>query len=202
MSELLYTIFRAFFRLFFTVFYRWEVRGLERIPDREGVVICCNHISNLDPPLLGSAMHRPVRFMAKEELFRIPVLSFLIRKFGAFPVQRGSADKRAIKKALSILKQGEVLGVFPEGTRSKTGKLGEAHTGASFIALKGEGQVVPAAIVGPYRLFRKVTIIFGHPLDLSEYRGQKWTSQSLKEVTDRIMGEIDSLLEESRRDPS
>lgn len=198
MSKLWYKSFWVFFRIFFTVFYRWEVRGQEHIPERGGTVVCCNHISNLDPPLLGSAMRRPIRFMAKEELFRIPVFSSLIRKFGAFPVQRGSADKRALKKALSILKQGEVLGVFPEGTRSKTGKLGEAHTGASFIALKGEAEVVPAAIVGPYRLFRKVTVIFGPPLDLSEYRGKKWTSQTLKDVTDRIMGEINTLLGESR----
>ncbi|MFD1427783.1 1-acyl-sn-glycerol-3-phosphate acyltransferase [Kroppenstedtia sanguinis] len=200
MSELLYKFFRGFFRLFFAVFYRWEVRGLEHVPDQGGVVVCCNHISNLDPPLVGSAMRRPVRFMAKEELFRVPVLSFLIRNFGAFPVQRDTADKRAVKKALSILKQGGVVGVFPEGTRSKTGELGEAHAGASFIALKGEGQVVPAAIIGPYRLFRKVTIVFGPPLDLSEYQGQKRTSGSLKEVTHRIMGEIDSLLKENRRE--
>lgn len=163
MSELLYTIFRAFFRLFFTVFYRWEVRGLERIPDREGVVICCNHISNLDPPLLGSAMHRPVRFMAKEELFRIPVLSFLIRKFGAFPVQRGSADKRAIKKALSILKQGKSWGCFPRGPVPRRGSSVRLIP-ELLSSLSRERQVVPAAIVGPYRLFRKVTIIFGHPL--------------------------------------
>lgn len=195
---MLYRFFRILFRLFFTVFYRWEIQGLEHIPSRGGVVVCCNHINNLDPPLIGAAMERQVRFMAKEELFRIPVLSPLIRKFGAFPVQRGSGDKKALKRALEVLKQGEVLGVFPEGTRSKTGELGKGHPGASFIALKGEAEVVPAAIVGPYRLFRKVRIVFGPPLDLDEYRGQRWTSQTLREVTDQIMNEIGLLLAESR----
>src|SRR5690606_34937430 len=146
---MLYRMFRFGFRLLFRLVYRWEIRGAEHVPSEGAVVVCCNHINNLDPPLLGSALERPIRFMAKEELFKIPVLSFLIRRFGAFPVNRGAADKRAVKQALTFLKQGEVLGVFPEGTRSRTGELGAGHTGAAFIALKGKAQVVPAAVIGP-----------------------------------------------------
>ncbi|OYD09737.1 lysophospholipid acyltransferase family protein [Paludifilum halophilum] len=189
-----YRSFRALFRAFFAVLYRWKVDGLEHIPKEGPVVICSNHINNLDPPLVGSALQRPIRFMAKEELFKIPVLSFLLPRFGAFPVKRGASDKRALKKSLQLLGKGEVLGVFPEGTRSKTGELGEAHTGAAFIALKGNATVIPAAIIGPYRLFRRVRIVFGPPLDLSDYRGNRFTSQAIREVTERMMDRIGDLM--------
>ncbi|PTX59883.1 1-acyl-sn-glycerol-3-phosphate acyltransferase [Melghirimyces profundicolus] len=189
-----YRCFHFLFRVLFSTLYRVEIRGAENIPSSGPVVVCCNHINTLDPPLLGSAMERPVRFMAKRELFDIPVLSFLIRRFGAFPVNRGATDKRALKQALEVLKQGEVLGVFPEGTRSKSGKLGKAHTGAAFIALKGGARLVPAAIIGPYRLFRPIRVHFGSPMDLEDYRGERLTSETLRRVTEKMMEEIQDLL--------
>ncbi|SMO42016.1 lysophospholipid acyltransferase family protein [Melghirimyces algeriensis] len=191
---MLYRTFRLLFRFLFRLFYRWEIEGVKHIPSQGPVVICCNHINNLDPPIVGAAANRPVRFMAKEELFKVPVLSFLLRRFGAFPVKRGSTDKRALKSALEVLKQGEVLGVFPEGTRSRDGSLGKAHNGASFIALKGKAKVVPAAVIGPYRIFQKVRIVFGPPVDLENFQNQQWTSHTLREATDQIMAEIEKLL--------
>ncbi|MDR6224525.1 lysophospholipid acyltransferase family protein [Desmospora profundinema] len=192
-----YRLFRQLFRMLFFCLYRWEVTGKEKVPAQGPVVVCCNHINNLDPPLVGSALKRQVRFMAKEELFKIPVISWLIRRFGAFPVSRGSTDKRALKTALELLKDGELLGVFPEGTRSKTGELGQAHSGAAFIALKSDAVLVPAAITGYYRPFGKIRIRFGDPIDLTPYRQDRMNSQTVRAVTERMMGEIQSLKEQA-----
>ncbi len=157
--------------------------------------MCANHISNLDPPLLGAGIDRQVHFMAKEELFRIPVISFLITKFGAFPVKRGAGDRGAIRTALSLLEEGKILGIFPEGTRSKTGEVGAGLPGVAMFALKSQATVVPVAIVGPYRLFRPVTIVYGEPIDLSAQRSAKVTSETMKETADLIMRHIKTLLD-------
>lgn len=196
---MLYYLFRAFFRVFFRIFYPYKVIGHEHIPAEGGVLLCCNHISNLDPPLLGSSMKRKVSYMAKEELFKIPVLSFLIRSFGAFPVKRGASDRQALKKSLTLLKEGKVLGIFPEGTRSKTGELGKAFSGVGLFALKEDSTVIPAAIVGPYGLFRPIKVVFGPPIDMSDLKQEKTNSDLMKEATDRIMEHIASLLQEHRK---
>lgn len=189
-----YTLFRAIFRAFFAVFYRWQVKGAENVPADGPVILCANHINNFDPPLLGCGIERQVHFMAKEELFKVPVISFLITKFGAFPVKRGAGDRAAIRATLKILEEGKVLGIFPEGTRSKTGEVGQGMSGTAMFALKSEAKVVPVAIVGPYRLFRPVTIIYGKPIDLSRYKEGKATGETMKEVTDLIMQNIRDLI--------
>lgn len=194
-----YTSFRAFFRLFFSVFFRWKIIGAENVPSQGPVIVCCNHISNFDPPLLGSSLERQVHYMAKEELFRVPVISFLVTKFGALPVKRGGSDRAAIRTTLKILEEGKMFGIFPEGTRSKTGKLGEGQSGVSLFALKSEAQVVPAAIIGPYKLFRPITIVFGHPIDLSHYRDEKASADTMKATTQRIMDEIQKLLDKHQQ---
>jgi 1-acyl-sn-glycerol-3-phosphate acyltransferase len=193
---MLYPFARWVFRCFFTLVYRWKVDGSHHIPADGPVVVCCNHIGNLDPPLVGSAIQRKVNFMAKEELFRVPLLRPLIQTLGAFPVKRGASDKRAIKHALQLLEQNQVLVIFPEGTRSKTGELGEGRPGAAFLALKSNATVVPAAIIGPYRLFRPIRVRFGPPVDLTPWLGTKVSTETTKEATQRIMQEIRRLIEE------
>ncbi|MEX2103977.1 MAG: lysophospholipid acyltransferase family protein, partial [Bacilli bacterium] len=166
---MLYSIFRFLFQIIFVVFYRFEVKGHEHVPVSGPVIICSNHISNLDPPVVGSSMKRKVRFMAKEELFHIPVVSFLIRKFGTFPIKRGAIDKQGLRNALKLLKDGEVLGIFPEGTRSKSGELGQAFPGAAMFALKSQAPVIPVAIIGPYKPFKQLNIVIGKPIDLTRF---------------------------------
>lgn len=183
-------MFRAIFRLF----YRWQVIGRENVPADGSVILCANHISLWDPPLLGCGIERMVHFMAKEELFKIPVISFLITRFGAFPVKRGAGDRAAIRSTLKILEEGKILGIFPEGTRSKTGEVGQGMSGIAMFAMKSDAQVVPVAIVGPYRLFRPVTIIYGKPIDLSSYKEGKSSGETLKEVTELIMQNIRNLI--------
>ncbi len=193
-----YTFFRMLFRIFFGVFYRWRVIGAENVPSDGAVILCANHISNLDPPLLGCGIERQVHFMAKEELFKIPVISFLITKFGAFPVKRGAGDRAAIRTTLKILEEGKILGIFPEGTRSKTGEVGQGHSGIAMFALKSDAQVIPVAIVGPFRLFRPVTIVYGKPIDLSVYKEGKPGSETMKEVTEIIMQHIRQLIQQHK----
>lgn len=196
---MVYSFFRVLFRIIFTVFYRYQVVGHENIPKTGAIVLCSNHISNLDPPLLGSGMDRQVRFMAKEELFHIPVISTLVRKFGAFPVKRGAIDKASLRQALQVLNNGEALGIFPEGTRSKNGELGKALPGAAMFALKAQATVIPVAIIGPYKLFKPVKIVYGQPLDFSRFYESKIGTEQMTEATDEIMKEIAKLIREHKK---
>ncbi|EWG10825.1 lysophospholipid acyltransferase family protein [Cytobacillus firmus] len=173
--------------------YRFEVIGKENFPAEGGVLLCSNHIDNLDPPVVGINAPRPVYFMAKEELFNVPVLGKIVPHLNAFPVKRGMSDREALRKGLGILKEGNVLGLFPEGTRSKTGQLGKGLAGAGFFALRSEAHVVPCAIIGPYKAFSKLKVVYGKPIDMKELRERK---ASAEETTDKIMSEIRKLIEE------
>lgn len=187
-----YRLGRSFFRGIFRFLFKVNVIGAEKFPKEEGLVVCCNHISNWDPMFLGSFCPRKVRYMAKEELFRIPLLSSILVSWGAFPVKRGAGDRAAIRTSLEIAQGGDVLGIFPEGTRSKTGKLGKALPGGAMIALRSGVRVVPVAIIGPYRFFRPINIIYGDAIDLKELAGGKGNTALAAEI---IMNEIQKLID-------
>jgi 1-acyl-sn-glycerol-3-phosphate acyltransferase len=194
-----YTFLWRLFRLIFRICYRWRIEGLDgHVPRKGAAVMCSNHLSLLDPPLIGSALTRPIHFMAKEELFRVPVLSYLLPKIHAFPVKRGQSDMKAIKTAIQVLRSGELLGIFPEGTRTKEGAEGEAQEGAVFIALKAKTPIIPIAIVGPYRLFRPIRVVFGEPIDTTVYTNQKIDKAIIAEVTKVMMERIQKLVEQHR----
>ncbi|MGG4491985.1 lysophospholipid acyltransferase family protein [Metabacillus idriensis] len=175
--------------------YRIEVKGKEHFPKDGAVLLCSNHIDNLDPPTVGISAPRQVHFMAKEELFRVPVLGGIVRKVGSFPVKRGMSDREALRNGLNVLKEGGVLGLFPEGTRSKDGKLGKGLAGAGFFALRSNALVVPCAVIGTYKPFRKVKVFFGEPINLDPLRERKATAE---EATELIMSKIAELLEKHR----
>jgi 1-acyl-sn-glycerol-3-phosphate acyltransferase len=165
----LYGFCEIIFPWIFKIWLRWEVFGRENIPVEGPVVIAANHLSLLDPPVLGAAATRKVHFMAKSELFKPAWFGALIRKLGAFPVRRGAMDRDAIKTGLTILKENKVLAVFPEGTRSKTGELGRAGGGAFMMAVKCKAKIVPAYIYGTdlkrHPGWPKVRVIFGKPME-------------------------------------
>lgn len=175
--------------------YRIETKGIEHLPKSGGVLLCANHISNLDPPVVGITCPRPVFFMAKEELFKAPILKWVLPHLQAFPVKRGISDRGALRTGLKILKEGHVVGLFPEGTRSKTGELGKGLAGAGFFALRSEASVLPCAIVGTYKPFRKVRVIYGPPIDFEEMRRNK---VSAEEATEAIMAHIKKLINENK----
>ncbi|RQD74423.1 MAG: 1-acyl-sn-glycerol-3-phosphate acyltransferase [Candidatus Syntrophonatronum acetioxidans] len=189
-----YVVVRGLFRLIYKIFFRLEVTGAENVPVTGPVILCSNHISWMDPTLMGCVMERRIHYMAKEELFENFVSGFICKKLEAFPVKRTAVDRRALKIALQILKQGKVLALFPEGTRSKTGKLRKPLPGAGFIALKSGSPVVPAAIKGPYKLFRPLKVSFGPPLTFDSKGNDKGKSSEV--ISLEIMQNIANLLDQ------
>jgi 1-acyl-sn-glycerol-3-phosphate acyltransferase len=187
----LYPFGRALCSGILSPIYQFEVIGKENFPTDGGVLLCSNHISNLDPPTVGIAAPRQVHFMAKEELFTAPVLGKILPLINAFPVKRGMSDREALRKGLGVLKEGKVLGLFPEGTRSETGELGKGLAGAGFFALRSKAQIVPCAVIGPYKPFKRLKVVFGKPIEFDDYRKNK---VSAEEATDIIMSEIGQLI--------
>ncbi|OMP65877.1 lysophospholipid acyltransferase family protein [Domibacillus epiphyticus] len=188
-----YTIAKTVVKMVLTPAYRIQVTGLENFPKEGGVLLCANHIDNLDPPVVGITSKRPVRFMAKEELFRTKWTEKLMHGLNAFPVKRGMSDREALRSGLKMLKEGQVLGLFPEGTRSKDGKLGKGLAGAGFFALRTEAAVVPCAVIGPYKIGRKLKVVYGPPIDMQPLRDRK---ASAEEATEMIMNTIGQLIQE------
>ena len=178
--------------------FRLRSRGIENLPDG-GFVLAANHTSNFDPWPLGIPLfpHRQLRFMAKSELFN-PILKPILVGGGAFPVRRGQADLQAIGRAVELVRDGEVVVMFPEGTRRKKGLRkkheARAHTGAARIALTAGVPLVPAAIKGTDRLSRlaPLRVAYGRPIPLDDLRLRE-TSPAAREATERLMAEIHEL---------
>ncbi|SHS36240.1 1-acylglycerol-3-phosphate O-acyltransferase [Mycobacteroides abscessus subsp. abscessus] len=187
----MYSFARSVVNMIYKPLYRIETIGQENIPKEGSVLLCSNHISNFDPIVVGITTPRPVHFMAKEELFQVPLLGKLVPYLNAFPVKRGMSDREALRKGLGILKENRVLGLFPEGTRSKTGELGEGLAGAGFFATRSEALIVPCAVIGPYKALNKLKVVYGKPVDFTEYRKNKISAD---EATKIIMEEIRKLI--------
>lgn len=182
-----YVVASIFFPLF-----RINVIGKENVPKKGPVIICSNHISNLDPPVVGITSPRDIYFMAKGELFEKRILGKLLTGIHAFPVKRGISDRNALRTGLKILKNNDTLGLFPEGTRSKTGEVGQPLAGAGFFALRSNAVIIPCAIIGPYKAWKKLTVVYGKPMDIEHYRSN---NTSAKEAAEAIMSEIKTLKE-------
>jgi len=178
--------------------YRLRVRGLEHLPEG-GFVLAANHTSNFDPWALGIPLlpRRQLRFMAKSELFN-PVLAPILRAGGAFKVRRGESDVEAMRTAAGLVRSGEIVVMFPEGTRRRKGlrkrHVARAHTGAARIALNAGAPLVPVAIAGTDRLLRlgPLRVTFGEPLELSDLAGLDQKSAAEK-ATERLMTRIEEL---------
>lgn len=190
----LYTTGQALSRGYLSTLYKVDIIGKENIPKDKGVLLCCNHIHLVDPLLLGSFIDRPIHFMAKAELFGAPGLKWLLPKLNAFPVRRGMSDKQALRQGIKVLKEDKILGIFPEGTRSVSGQLQKGLSGVGFFALKTDALIVPCAIIGPYKIFQPVKLVYGKPLDFSTLRGEKTSSE---EATNYIMKAIAALINEN-----
>ena len=139
----------------FRFLFRGKTIGISNLPKTGGVVIVSNHGSHLDPPILGHALGRPVAFMAKSELFRIPILSFIISACGAYPVKRGSGDREALRTASNRLIEGWATGVFLDGTRQENGRVNDPKAGAALLAARTGCPILPVAIVNSHRAFPK-----------------------------------------------
>ena len=182
-------------RFVWKIVYPYQVEGLETLP-QERVLLCPNHASNLDPIYVAVALPNNYRlhFMGKEELFRNPVLNWLLRKLGAFPVNRGGNDIQALKTAIQVLNEEDNLLIFPEGTTIRNG-IGSvdglpphAKSGAAMIGIRTGAKLVPMFVDGPKKPFRKVRIIFGKPYE-PVYSGRHGTAEELQKIADDILTE-------------
>jgi len=183
--------------------FKTRVHGGDNVP-ATGAIIAGNHVSHMDPVLLWCASPRPVHFMAKRELWDSRFLAWFLPRAWAFPVNREGADRAAIETATQFLKDGDLVGIFPEGTRSEDGQtLGEAHGGAAFIAMRAGVPVVPVAFVGTENVMpkgkllprlRRVTVSFGTPVDPAAFTegGRKERVDAMTSaIMERIAAEID-----------
>ncbi len=186
-----YTFVRFLFSLYLTIFFGFRVARLENIPIQGSFILCANHTSNLDPPLVGSMIpSRKIYFMAKEELFRNPILGRALPALGAFPVRRGTVDKRSLTHALDLLKNGQIIGLFPEGTRIRSGKLGNFFHGPAYLALKSNRPVLPVVIKWPEKLFGPVRIKVGSLLYFHDEGkiGKKILEKASSEIFEEMNG--------------
>lgn len=193
-----YQIARAVARFIFIIL-GLKVEGLENIPSEGPLIIAPNHVSNWDPIMVALAINRPVHFMAKAELFNNRFLGKLLTKLNAFPVKRGSGDRQAIRRALLILQQGHILGIFPEGVRNKEDQNITAQSGTAMIALRSRVDVVPVACIGtgrkiPVGWFKPLVVRIGKPICLDDYRDKKVNSANLEELNTEIEARIVHLL--------
>ncbi len=189
----LWSFGRAVILPFYRLAFRIRVEGREHVPSTGGVILCGNHISGHDPPLLGLVSPRNVRFMAKEEIFNVPVIGWFVKHGGgAFPVKRGTADRASLKRSLEVLEEGGVFGIFPEGTRVRTGKMGKLEPGTAYLALKSGATVIPVGFSSTYKLFSTVHIRFGPPIPLEEFQGKKLTSETLEAANEAIRAAIEA----------
>jgi len=193
-----YRFARALCRLLLLLLRRWEVHGGENLPVSGGVLVISNHQSYWDPVVVGCALARQVHFMAKAQLFQIPVLGTIIRALGAFPVARGSGDRGAIRRALQVLEAGCVLGIFPEGTRSRSGELLEPHLGAAMLAVKAGVPVLPVAVINTRGIWGKVRVHIGKTLQFPQYYNRRVSRDDYREVSRILMREIAALMDSAQ----
>ncbi|MGI6527249.1 MAG: lysophospholipid acyltransferase family protein [Caldicoprobacterales bacterium] len=183
---MLYYIIRTILIPIIYLLFWPKVRGKENLPAQGSTIIYSNHTSLFDPVILACLLPRKIHFMAKKELFRFPPAGAILRRVGAFPVKRGSADMTAIKTALRTLKEGKVFGIFPEGTRSKSGNLQTFTHGVAAIAQKSKAVAIPVSITGEYKIFRPIQVTIGKPLNLEQYYNKKANSELLDQISEEM----------------
>ncbi len=199
MNPKLYDFASGLIRLSMRTVWRARAYGTENVPRTGPLIVACNHVSYLDPPGMGCFCPRRISYMAKKELFAIPVLGPLIAAVGAYPVDRQGSATAAIKRSLDVLRSGGAIGIFPEGTRNLDGVV-QPQTGVALLASLAGAPVVPAAIVGSDRAahLAQIKVAFGVPMALP--REGKATHDDLAKFTSDIMNAIGALAANLRKD--
>lgn len=199
MNGMLYDAATTSFNVIFRTVWRMRVYGAQNVPRSGPLIVACNHVSYLDPPLLGTACPRRIRYMAKQELFSIPVLGPFIAAVGAYPVDRKGSALSAIKRSVAVLKEGGAIGIFPEGTRNRDGS-GAVHSGVALLASLSGAPVLPACVTGTLKAAQlaRFEVIFGKAFSLP--RDRKATHEELEKFTQTVLRTIHSLPESAHRD--
>lgn len=193
-----YKVIRFIFVVYLKMFNSWQVKGTENIPQHGSAVLIANHVSLWDPVIFACSTNRTVHFMAKEELFKIPIIGKIFPILYAFPIKRGQADRNALRIAGKLLNSGKVLGLFPEGTRSKTGDLLPFHPGAALFALRSGSPIIVMYIDGSKTTFPlswrgKIKVNISKPKYYEDLYEKKVTTDDLEMVTSDIMEEMKRL---------
>lgn len=189
-------------RFLLHLLFGYRTEGAEKVPKTGPVILAANHLSILDPIAIGAGIKRPVSFLARADVFRLPVLSWLLPRLYAIPVERGTGDLSAIKGAIRALERGMAFGIFPEGTRSRSGRLQPFKTGVAAIAFRTGSPVVPVAVVGSekawpvgrklFRLRQPIRVVYGDPIPVP--RKTKVSHQELESLTREIEARVRELL--------
>lgn len=204
MTNRLYHFARHGLKWFFCTLMPFRARNSAYMPQSGGVILCSNHLSNTDPIRIAFSQKRQINYMAKAELFRFRPVGAVLRALGAFPVERGKGDKNAINSAYEILRRGDVLGIFIEGTRSKDGNLLPPKSGAVLIAHNCNVPILPCCITakngGLPKLFRRCVISYGELIRPEELNIQNGTPSELRAASKLVMSRIAALREESLKE--
>lgn len=181
-----------------------HVAGVEHVPREGPLIVVANHQSNVDPPLVGTLVRRRLRFVAKEELFHVPVFGLFVRWYEAIPLRRGGSDRRALRQVLDILASGGAIGMFPEGHRSRNCQLQRGQPGTALIALRSRAPLVPVAVIGSRYAVRhlwrrpRIEVRIGPAFQVELSRPSP-SREDLERLTDEIMLRVAALLPEESR---
>lgn len=186
-------IIKFIFKLIAIILYRPKIVGKENLPKDTGALLCPNHVHNLDSAVIVAMFKRKVNVLAKEELFKNGFICWLADLFGIYPVKRGRADLQAIKISLKLLKNDELLLMFPEGTRHGLDKGKKPKNGAVLIAATAGKPIIPIGIQGSFKPFRKVIVNIGKPIDYSKYSEEVKEKEQASKLTQELMQEIVNL---------
>lgn len=190
---MLYNLICFICRVVLVLLRRWEVRGLDNLPTEGGLVLMANHTSYWDPPAVACAVSRKVYFIAKAELFKIPLLGAAMRVTGMIPLKRGKSDRDAIRAALKRLREGQIVGIFPEGTRNSGDGLLEPHLGAAMLAFRAGVPMLPVAVGGARGVVGKITVSIGKPMVYQIKDGDP-NRQDMRDASAMVMRQIATLL--------
>jgi 1-acyl-sn-glycerol-3-phosphate acyltransferase len=191
----------SLFRAMFAVYFRWSVFNPERVPLTGGVILASNHASFLDPPLVGSGLHRDINYLARESLFRFPVVGAVLRSWNSVPVDRDGGGAAGLKAILERLLAGGGIILFPEGTRTTDGQLQKARSGIGLTVIKSTAPVVPVRVFGTFEAYeknhkfprpKKVSVKYGEPMRFEKLRAEAkdCSKPRLKEIYQEVADEI------------
>ena len=172
------------------IIYRIKIKGKENIPEEGAALICPNHVHGLDSVLVVVHAKRKINVLAKEELFENKALNWLGKVFGAYPVKQNSADLSAIKTSLKLLKNKELLLIYPEGTRNGMAKGAPVKNGPMTIAIKAGVPIIPVGIKGSFKVFSKIRVNIGKPMYFNEYKDKVNDKEVVSKLTEDLMKEI------------
>jgi len=189
------------FRALFQVYFRWRVYNVERAPLEGPVILASNHASYLDPPLVGAGLRRHINYLAREDLFQVPVMGWVLRQWQVVPVDRDGGGAAGLRRILDRLLAGGAIILFPEGTRTRDGKLQTARSGIGLTVIKSSAPVVPVRVFGTFEAYgrhlrfprpRRMTVKYGRPLSFEQLRAEAkvCSKPRLKEIYQQVANEL------------